>query len=328
MENASSQTEKASPKHVFLHLFVIIMLYYSTVNFLILIFQYINRWMPDLLAQTDYYQVMFSSGLIRFAIASLIIVFPVFILTSRYLYKTYIKSPAVKDMRVRKWLIYFTLFIAALVIIGDLVRTILIYLEGEMTSRFILKALAVLLVAAGIFFYYLRELKLEKPAASTKYFVWAVIVIVTAAVVTGFFVIGSPKTERLRRFDLDRIGRLQETQMQIINYWRSKEFLPVMLTDVNDKISGFTVPNDPETNLPFEYSIKGPETFELCATFSLESEDSLTNLSVETAPAYKSGSENWKHGVGRTCFERTIDKQLYPPYKTLEQTKQMEQTIK
>jgi hypothetical protein len=317
MEDATASKEKASPKHVFLHLFVIIMLYYSTVNFLILMFQYINRWIPDQLAQTDYYQLMYSSSLIRFALASLIIVFPVFIFTSRYMQKVYAESPAVKEMRTRKWLIYFTLFIAALVIIGDLVRIILTFLQGEMTSRFILKAVSVLIVAAAIFFYYIRDLKQEKKLASTKYFVWAVIVVVTAAVVSGFFIIGSPKTERLRRFDLERVTRLQDVQMQVINYWRSKEYLPAKITDVEDKISGFIVPTDPETGSAYEYSVKGPESFELCATFDLVSEENAANPSVETAPSYKSGAESWKHGAGRTCFKRTIDKQLYPPYQKL-----------
>lgn len=314
MENTPAGKEKASPKHVFLHLFVIIMLYYSTVNFLILLFQYINRWIPDKLAQAANYELMFSSGLIRFGLASLIIVFPVFIFTSRYMNKSYVENPAVKEMRTRKWLLYFTLFVAALVIIGDLVRIILTFLEGEMTSRFILKAVSVLVVAAAIFFYYLRDLKIEKKLASTKYFIWAVIVAVAATVVAGFFVIGSPKTERLRRFDLERVTRLQEIQMQIINYWRSKEYLPTQLPDLNDKISGFEVPTDPETGLVYEYAIKGSETFELCATFDLVSEDNANNPSVETSPAYGSGTESWKHGAGRVCFERTIDKELYPPY--------------
>ncbi|MCX6781832.1 MAG: DUF5671 domain-containing protein [Candidatus Magasanikbacteria bacterium] len=317
MEHGAVSQEKASPKHVFLHLFVIVVLYYSTVNFLILLFQYINYLIPDLLSQTDYYQMMFSSSLIRFAIASLIIVFPVFILTSRYLNKSYVKSPAIREMRIRKWLIYFTLFVAALVIIGDLVQIILTFLQGEMTTRFILKALSVLFVAAIIFYYYLRDLKQEKPVKSTKYFVWAIIVIVTASVVAGFFIIGSPKTERLRRFDLERVVRLQDIQGQIINYWRSKEYLPGKLADVEDKISGFVVSTDPENNTPFEYTVKGPETFELCATFNLVSEENVVNPSVETMPASKSGLESWKHGAGKTCFERTIDKELYPPYQKI-----------
>ncbi len=317
MEQEMPQKEKLSPKHVFLHLFVIIMLYYSTVNFIILMFQYTNYWIVDPLTEVAYYQFIYSSGLIRFAIASLIIVFPVFIFTSRYLSKCYAANAAIRDMRTRKWLIYFTLFVAALVIIGDLVRIILTFLEGEMTLRFILKALSILLVAALIFFYYLKDLKRgEKVLPQIKYFVWGVIALVTVAVVAGFFIVGSPKMERLRRFDYERVVRLQEIQWQIINYWRSKEYLPVQLSDLEDSISGFVAPVDPETNLPFEYNIKGAEAFELCATFNKASEDGgeIPFRAVEPMSYGKSGAENWQHNAGRACFERVIDKELYPPY--------------
>lgn len=310
--------EKVSPKHVFLHLFVIIMLYYSTVNLLILLFQYINFLFPDLLSQINYSQMMFSSDLIRFAMASIIIVFPVFILTSRYLAKIYVRTPAIKEMRVRKWLIYFTLFVAALIMVGDLVRIILTFLEGEITIRFILKALSVLLVAAIIFFYYLRDLKLEKPQRSTKYIVWAIIIIILAAVVSGFFIIGSPKTERLHRFDYQRLSDLQSIQSQIVYNWQSKERLPVSLASLTDEISGFGVPLDPETKEQYEYRIISTTTFELCATFNLPSDE---NISRETAPMAnpysKSGFDNWKHEAGRQCFERTIDVELYQPFNKM-----------
>lgn len=315
MANNVGAGEKASPKHVFLHLFVIIMLYFSAVNFLILLFQYINYFITDELYKTDYYQMMFSSGLIRFALASLIIVFPIFIFTSRYLNKSYTKSPAIREMRTRKWLIYFTLFVASLIMVGDLVRIILTFLEGEMTVRFILKALSILFVTGLIFYYYLCDLKKEEKARpEIKYFVWGIMAVVLATIIAGFFIVGSPKNERLRRFDYERLGRLQEIQGQVINYWRSKEYLPVTLTDLNDEISGFVAPVDPETNEPFEYTVIAPDTFELCAKFNLSSGEDEVKYYSEPMYYGKPNSENWKHEAGRVCFERKIDKELYPPY--------------
>ena len=316
MGNANAPVEKVSPKHVFLHLFVIILLYYSTVNFIILLFQCINRWIPDMLTKTDYYQLMFSSGAIRFALASLIIVFPVFMITSKYLRKSYITSPAIRDMRTRKWLLYFTLFVAALVIIGDLVGTILAYFNGEITIRFILKAASILLVAGAIFFYYLRDLRHEKMIASTKIFVWGIIVVVLAAVVAGFFVVGSPKTERARRFDYERVANLQEAQGQIINYWQSKERLPATLGNLSDSISGYVTPIDPETSAAYEYIVTGTTTFKLCATFNLTSE---TDMTAEPKYAMYPGGvmENWSHEAGHACFERTIDPELYKPFEKI-----------
>jgi hypothetical protein len=300
MEN---QTEKISPKHVFLHLFVIIMLYAATINFLTLAFQYINVWVPDTLSEISFYAQNQYHNIIRFALSAFIIIFPVFILTSWFLNRSYLKNPAVKDMKTRKWLIYFTLFVAALIIIGDLVGIVFTFLEGEITTRFILKALSVLFVTIIIFGYYLWDVRRKKAFKNHKKFVWTIIIIALITIIAGFFIIGSPKTERLERLDLERTENLSDIQWQIINYWQKKERLPEQLSDLEDDISGYTVPDDPITGESYEYQVKGEETFELCASFDLDSQEQTIARPKE--------EQNWQHGPGRTCFERTIDKELY-----------------
>ncbi len=299
MEN---QIERISPKHVFLHLFVMIMLYVSTINFLTLIFQYVNVWVPDTLS--NFYSLNQYHNLIRFALASFIIIFPVFILTSWILNRSYLKNPAVKDMKTRKWLIYFTLFTAALIIIGDLVGIVFTFLEGEITTRFILKALAVLSVTIIIFGYYLWDVRRIKAFKYHKQFVLLIAIMALITVIAGFFIIGSPKSERLERLDAERVQNLSIIQSQIINYWQRKEQLPEQLSDLEDNISGYTVPTDPVTEQPYEYVIKNEETltFELCASFDLDSQETIAKPRAE---------QNWQHGPGRTCFERTIDKELH-----------------
>ncbi|MBU2472816.1 hypothetical protein KKE74_02170 [Patescibacteria group bacterium] len=135
--------------------------------------------------------------------------------------------------------------------------------------------------------------------------------------ITGFFVIGSPKTERLRRFDQERTSDLESIQWQIIENWRRKEVLPENLNNLKDEISGYQAPNDPQTNEPYEYIIKGENSFELCATFNLASDelDKETRSRVPIPGNTKNPSWNWKHPAGRKCFERTIDKELYPLYE-------------
>lgn len=152
MENA-----KASPKDVFLHLFAIATFYASVVNFLVLVFQYIERLYPDVLNNPGYYSGIDST--IRFALASLIIIFPVYIWTSWYLNKIYKKQPEKRGLRIRKWLVYLTLFIAAGTVLGDLVYLVNSFLAGELTTRFILKVVAVFFVAATSFIYYLWDLR-------------------------------------------------------------------------------------------------------------------------------------------------------------------------
>src|SRR3989338_2517928 len=121
------------PRDVFLHLLAMVALYWSAISFITLCWQYINYFSPDALD----YQYMGFAGPIRFAIASLIIVFPVFLIVSWFLNNIYRKEVAVRESKIRKWLIYLTLFVASLIIIGDLIGIINTFLGGELTSRFI-----------------------------------------------------------------------------------------------------------------------------------------------------------------------------------------------
>ena len=137
------------------------MLYASAIAFSTLIFQYINIFIPDAV-QSDYWAFDQSRGLARGALATLIVVFPVYIWVSWFLNKDYAKNPEKRDLRIRKWLIYFTLFVAAIVIVVDLVQLVRQFLEGELTIRFLLKILTVGFVAGSIFEYYLTDIKKNK----------------------------------------------------------------------------------------------------------------------------------------------------------------------
>ncbi|MBU3934715.1 hypothetical protein KKC00_02000, partial [Patescibacteria group bacterium] len=92
MENVQTVSKRNLPRDVFLHFLAIITLYWSAVSFITLLFQYVNYFLPDpFMAGSDYYL-----GPIRFAVSSLIIVFPVFIIISWFLNKIYIKEPRLR----------------------------------------------------------------------------------------------------------------------------------------------------------------------------------------------------------------------------------------
>ena len=114
-ENINVVPKRNIPRDLFLHLLAVVTLYWSAISFVTLLWQYIDYFFPDIL---NYYYGGVS-GTMRFAISSLIIVFPVFILISWYLNKIYRREAVVRESKIRKWLIYLTLFIASLVIIGD-----------------------------------------------------------------------------------------------------------------------------------------------------------------------------------------------------------------
>lgn len=148
-----------------------------------------------------------------------------------------------------------------------------------------------------------------------KIFSYIIIGIVAAAVVAGFFVIGSPATERLRRADDQRIADLQNIQWQVVNYWQSKEKLPTNLDMLTDNISGWRAPLDPETGTNYNYQATGELSFNLCANFNLEGSDNSEFAVPRSAPKMidAPASDNWQHSSGYHCFERTIDPDLYPP---------------
>lgn len=301
---------KTSPKDIFLHLLAIVTLYVSAGSVLALLFQYINVYIPDPL-EYDYYHLTSAYGTIRLSMSLLVVMFPVYVWTMRFLAKSYAEEPEKQNMRIRKWLLYFTLFAAALIIMGDLVSLINTFLNGELTMRFLLKILSVFLVAGSVLWYYHRDLKQRAVPVSFSY---AVIGIVAAAVIAGFFIAGTPGEERLRRFDNERTSDLQTIQWQIVNYWQQKGELPAELALLEDDISGFTVPTDPETAAAYAYTVEEEHIFELCATFARPSlpETRGAAIPLRPEPAAIKGLDNWNHEAGYTCFERTIDPDLYP----------------
>lgn len=299
------------PRDVFLHLLAIVTLYWSSVTFIMLLWQFINYFFPDVLNPNNYFSV---TGPFKFAISSLIVVFPVFIGISRFLNKIYAKEALVRESKIRKWLLYLTLFISALAIIVDLVAVINTFLNGEITTRFILKALSVIAVAGVVFGYYIDDVRRETPTKLAKSFAWGSGILVLVAIVGAFFVVGSPQTARLIQFDQQKVSNLQEIQSQIIYYWQKKDVLPDSLDQLTDPLSNFKAPVDPQANQPYAYKIvdKNALSFQLCATFNKEGNDMYGSPARPMSyPSINTKTDSWQHSAGDFCFDRTIDKQLY-----------------
>jgi hypothetical protein len=97
------------------------------------------------------------------SLACIIVAFPVYLLTMRFITRELERQPEKLDSGVRKWLTYIALLIAAGVVVGDLITFLTYFLRGELTSRFVAKVAAALVIASGVFWYYLSSLAQRAP---------------------------------------------------------------------------------------------------------------------------------------------------------------------
>lgn len=322
MELTQPTVQKASPRDVFLHLLVIITLYASATAFLTLLFQYINFEFPDIrsgIGNQFYREGLYQA--IRIAIATLVVSFPAYIIASWFLNRISTLTPEKRNIRIRKWLLYFTLFIAALIVLGDFVTLIYNLLNGEASASFFLKVLAVFFVAGSVFLYYFWDLHKAAIDKTMRVFSYCVVAIVFAAIIAGFFVVGSPSEKRDRDLDAQRVGDLQEIQSAVVQYWQSKGKLPENLDVLTDPLRYVIIPIDPQTKEAYGYEVsRKAETFKLCATFKYPTNlgDNITvaagikpQPNVVDVTRTIDGFNTWDHGSGRVCFERTIDKDFF-----------------
>lgn len=312
--------KQAGPKDVFVQLLLMVALYLAATHLGVLLFQTVNHYVPDLAAR-GWFRGEAAAAPIRWAIAMLIVAAPVFFGVTWHLRKEFTNTPEKLQLRSRRWLTALTLFAAALITIGDLVTVVHTFLQGELTARFLLKALIVLAIAWAVLWYERWEFRRTsggRPPADILALRWGAIVVTTAAIVTGFVITGSPWRARLGRFDAERVHELQSIQQNVVTYWQQKQRLPTSLDQLRDDIRGYRVPTDPATGAPYEYRTTAERQFELCATFQ-------TNITGDTAGRAASRRYNvsydsdangsWRHDIGRTCFTRTIDPDRYPPRK-------------
>ena len=301
---------RTSAKDFFLHLGAIAGLYATAIALVNLLFTIIDNAYP---AVTEYNY--YSSSSISLPVATLIIIFPVFLLLSRLVYKTYELEPDKKQFGIRRWLTYITLFVAGIILTSDLVTVLYKFLDGQdLTTAFILKALAVFVLTSAIFKFYLDEIRDRISGGGRKMWTIGSTVAIAISIILGFSVIGSPMTQRLLRYDNQKISDLQNIQWQIINYWQRTGTLPKDLSTLADPISEFVVPKDPQTGESYEYKTTSSNSFELCATFNKESRDVQTQFG-EMFGVKGTTNENWVYGIGKYCFPRTIDPKLYPVTK-------------
>ncbi|MDO8523945.1 MAG: DUF5671 domain-containing protein [bacterium] len=317
---------KITAKDFFLWLGAMAALYWSVIAFIFLLFNYINYAFPNPLAYfSDPY-----SGSIPYEMASIIVLFPIYLLLLHFIRRDIARDPTRKDIWVRRWALILTLFVAGGTMAGDIIALLTAFFRGEeLTVAFFLKVLVVFLIAAAGFMHFIADLRgyWDANPKRLRSVTIGVGVLALAGVFSGFFILGTPAHARLIRLDNQKVSDLQNIQWQVVNYWQAKQKLPVSLSDLNDPISGFVVPVDTQTGTSYQYEPVGALSFKLCADFNADSQassqyGSRPYVSAPEVPVPVGGSrgkdlttDTWEHGAENGCFLRTIDPERYPPIK-------------
>jgi hypothetical protein len=309
---------KVTAKDFFYWAGAMVAFYWSVIAFIFLFFSYVDYAFPNILG----YRGNPYEGSMPYEMASIIVVLPMFILLMWLVRRDIAAEREKGNLWVRRWAIIFTLFIAGLTAVIDLVTLLTTFFRGEeLTTGFLLKVLVVLFVSAIVFMHFIADLwgYWEKFPERNRYVAYAVGLLALVSVFSGFFIVGTPWQARLARVDDQRVNDLQQIQSQVISYYQTTGKLPAALSDLQDSINGFVIPKDPVSRSGYEYHIMttNQPSFELCADFK------TANLNPDTsypsrpmaAPGY-SGSDIWPHNATRTCFVRIINPDLYPRIST------------
>ncbi|MEN9881515.1 MAG: hypothetical protein RLZZ308_698 [Candidatus Parcubacteria bacterium] len=339
---------KTKALDVFLYLGIGISLVVSVTNILQVLFTAIDRKFIDLLSYTYYVDTTFSD--VRFAIASLVVMFPVYIALSWYVSRDIQKFLFKQDLWIRKALIYCTLFVTILSLIGALVSVVYTYLGGELSVRFELKALSVFVVAISVFGYYFYTLRRDYTRKTyVPYIITALATgIVAVSIGWSISIIGTPSEMRAKKIDNIRLSDLSRIQQEVFNRFQMTDKLPLSLVELDNAFQGgYTVPSDPETKEVYGYTVLQQPTFkmnyvtnkkematsaifELCATFTTTRNYDARGqtLAVMDTKGIVSGSADmyysvsnyyyegdqspfWNHVAEKTCYKRVIGPEMY-----------------
>lgn len=304
MENQNNITSTDSTsntaKFAFFYLLSLVALVFMAVSTGMVAFQIINKYIHDVISQ---YSGRFSDEQLKFAISALIISTPIFYVLSSIIYKNLFRGKLGKDSGVRRWLTYFILLVSSVVMISWAIAIINGFLGGELTTKFILKALTALVIAAAIFSFYLYDIRrtevVGKKSTVTRIYFIISLLVVLAAFVTSLFVVESPYATRNRKIDEEVIKNFSIIDNCVSQYYKEKEALP---DDMDVAVSNcpYTFTERLENQIKdkeIEYRKGSDKNYQLCAHFKTSNkEDDKSYME----PPLKSNL----HEAGWQCLDR------------------------
>jgi len=223
-----------SPKEFFFHLGALATLVATAISSFVILFSIINIAFPD---SADISGYVDYSG-IRFAMATLIVVFPAYFFVTRFLRKIATVNPVIKTTWVRRWLTGLIVFITGAVVLGDVVSVVFGFVNGDLSSRFAFKALSILVVMTVLFLYYFFESKevSDKNNNIINITSWTGPLVAVIIIVLGFAYTGLPSTARSMRLDENRVNDLVSMQDRVVTLYQNTGVVPTSTEAFMDNI--------------------------------------------------------------------------------------------
>ncbi|MEI7451994.1 MAG: DUF5671 domain-containing protein [Candidatus Falkowbacteria bacterium] len=296
MENSNQPVKINSAKFAFYYLLSLITLCFTALSTGQILFQIINKNLPDINGQ---YGTDFSQDVLKFAIAAIIIATPIFFIVSRLIYKDLNSGKLAKDAGIRRWLSYFILLVSSVLIIVYLIVTILGFLNGELTAQFILKVLTVVGISGMTFSFYLYDIRrqiIDKKDKVVKIYTYVAVVIVLVAFASSLFIVESPQKTRNRRIDDQTVNNFSAIDNNVNSYYAQNAHLPENLEALKSSI-GFSenIYTNQITNETYSYEIIATSSYKLCANFKTSNLD-------KTQSEYRYIDDRLRHDTGYQCL--------------------------
>ena len=300
------ETNNHSAKFAFLYMLSLVALVLTSLSTGMVIFQIINKYISDPIGR---FGESFSSDALRFAIATLIVAVPLFFLTSRQIYKDLFKGVLAKDSGVRKWLTYFILLVSSVIILGWFIGLINNYLGGELTIKFVLKAITAMGISIIVFTFYLHDIRRDKVVGQKdnviKMYFYGSLIIIIAVFASALLIVESPQQARDRKLDNAVLEDFNTISNGLNNYYSENQKLPATLEELKSEVLFVAEENlkDPETGQAYKYEVIGDKKYQLCAIFRTSNVD---NQDVSN----RFYNEKWPHKAGTQCIDQNIEKDI------------------
>lgn len=150
------QQAAENARDAFYYLLNFITLGFWTVALGQIFYRLIAYWIPDATQTTSYGSLRDD---LAWQAATVIVAFPVFLYVHSLIQRDLRTRPDLYDSAIRRWLTYLTLVVAAIILLTDAAWVIEALIRGELTLRFILESLVLLVLGGGVFVYYLRTME-------------------------------------------------------------------------------------------------------------------------------------------------------------------------